>query len=135
MHLLNDLHWVHAARGELAPAGEALGEAIEGWERIGDRAMLADSLNGAVLLATLRGDFDDALAVADRGRELARLLLACGIAVFVLQSVLAKRFTNRMGHRVLSMEELVCGLAIIHYREGWLADGRHDAVIVAERGS
>lgn len=70
--LLNDLHWVHATRGELAAASEALGEAIEGWERIGDHSMLADSLNGAVLLATLRGDFDEALAVAERGRELAR---------------------------------------------------------------
>lgn len=70
--LLNDLHWVHAASGELDAASDALDEAIQGWERIGDHSMLADSLNGAVLLATLRGNFDDALAAADRGRELAQ---------------------------------------------------------------
>lgn len=70
--LLNDLHWVHAARGNLAAARESLDEAIEGWERLGDHSMLADSLNGAVLLATLGGDFDGALSVAARGTELAQ---------------------------------------------------------------
>jgi SAM-dependent methyltransferase len=28
---------------------------------------------------------------------------------------------------------LVSGLKIVHYEEGWLADGRHDAVIVARK--
>jgi SAM-dependent methyltransferase len=28
---------------------------------------------------------------------------------------------------------LVSGLEIVHYEEGWLADGRHDAVIVARK--
>ena len=70
--LLNDLHWVHAARGDLAAARTALGEAIEGWERLDDPSMLADSLNGAVLLATLGGEFDEALSVAADGAELAR---------------------------------------------------------------
>ena len=70
--LWNDLHWVHAARGDLDAASVTLGEAIAAWERAGDRSMLADSLNGAVLLATLRGDFEEALAVAARGDELAR---------------------------------------------------------------
>ena len=70
--LLNDLHWVHAARGDLAKARQALREAIDGWERLGDQSMLADSLNGTVLLATLGGDFDEALSVAAHGAELAR---------------------------------------------------------------
>jgi hypothetical protein len=33
-----------------------------------------------------------------RGRELARLLLICGVCVFVLQGLLAKYFTNRMSN-------------------------------------
>lgn len=70
--LLNDLPWVHAARGDLAAARNALGEAIEGWERLADHSMLGDSLSGAVLLATLGGDFDEALSVAARGTELAK---------------------------------------------------------------
>jgi SAM-dependent methyltransferase len=31
------------------------------------------------------------------------------------------------------LPRLVSGLEIVHYEEGWLADGRHDAVIVAGR--
>ena len=69
--LLNDLHWVQAARGDLAAARDALAEATEGWARLGDSSMLADSLNGAVLLATLGGDFEEARAVAAHGIELA----------------------------------------------------------------
>ena len=70
--LLNDLHWVHASRGDLASSRRALDEAIEVWKRLDDPSMLADSLNGAVLLATLGGDFDEALSVAAEGAELAR---------------------------------------------------------------
>ncbi|MFW2335709.1 MAG: hypothetical protein ACN4IE_18070, partial [Ilumatobacter sp.] len=71
-HLLNDLHWVHAARGDLRAAETTLREAIDCWERRDDQPMLADSLNGAVLLATLRGEFEVATATAARGDELAR---------------------------------------------------------------
>ena len=70
--LLNDLHWVHAARGDLGAADETLREAISCWEQLGDHSMLADSLNGAVLLTTLRGDFEEAAAFAARGDQLAR---------------------------------------------------------------
>ena len=31
------------------------------------------------------------------------------------------------------LPRLVAGLEIVHYEEGWLADGRHDAVVVARR--
>jgi tellurite methyltransferase len=31
------------------------------------------------------------------------------------------------------LPRLVSGLEVVHYEEGWLADGRHDAVIVARR--
>jgi SAM-dependent methyltransferase len=31
------------------------------------------------------------------------------------------------------LPRLVGGLEVLHYEEGWLADGRHDAVIVAKR--
>lgn len=33
------------------------------------------------------------------------------------------------------LPSLVQGLEILHYEEGWLADGRHDAVVVARRRS
>ena len=70
--LLNDLHWVHAARGDLVAARAALTEATGHWERLEEHAMLADSLNGAVLLATLGGDFDEATAFAERDTQLAQ---------------------------------------------------------------
>jgi len=31
------------------------------------------------------------------------------------------------------LPRLASGLDIVHYEEGWLADGRHDAVVVAQR--
>jgi SAM-dependent methyltransferase len=31
------------------------------------------------------------------------------------------------------LPRLVTGLEVVHYEEGWLADGRHDAVLVARR--
>ena len=33
------------------------------------------------------------------------------------------------------LPQLVSELEIVHYREGWQADGRHDAVMVARKGS
>lgn len=42
------------------------------------------------------GALASAIETSRKGRELATVLLICGIVVFVLQSVLAKYFTNRM---------------------------------------
>jgi SAM-dependent methyltransferase len=33
------------------------------------------------------------------------------------------------------LRQLVSGLEIVHYEEGWLADGRHDAVVIARKPS
>lgn len=33
------------------------------------------------------------------------------------------------------LPRLVSGLEVLHYEEGWLADGRHDAVIVARKAA
>lgn len=70
-NLLNDLHWVYATRGDLGEAATLLDEAIGEWDRVGDEAMLIDSLNGAGLLYTLTGDFPAAISAADRGSAIA----------------------------------------------------------------
>lgn len=70
-YVLNDLHWVYATMGDLATAASHLDEAIEEWDRIGNKAMLIDSLNGAGLLRTIMGDFDGARTTAQRGSAVA----------------------------------------------------------------
>jgi DNA-binding SARP family transcriptional activator len=70
-HLLNDLHWAYATRGDLGEAAALLAEAIAEWDRVGNEAMLIDSLNGAGLLFTLTGDFPAAISAADRGSAIA----------------------------------------------------------------
>ncbi len=71
-YVLNDLHWVCATTGDLAAAAAFLDEAIDVWDAAGNDAMLSDSLNGAVLLRTLLGDFDGATHAAERGAAVAR---------------------------------------------------------------
>lgn len=70
-YILNDLHWVYATIGDLAAAARRLDEAIEEWDRVGNEAMLIDSLNGAGLLRTITGDFEGARQAAERGSAVA----------------------------------------------------------------
>ena len=42
-------------------------------------------------------DLTAAIEKSRQGRELANILLIMGVIVFVLQSLLARHFTNRMG--------------------------------------
>ncbi len=65
-----DLHWSYLANGQLDESLESLEEASQIWSRLGDKAMLADSLSCASGLKLLMGDFEG--VVVDSGK--ARLL-------------------------------------------------------------
>lgn len=61
-----DLHWAYLANGQLDESMEALEEASRLWSRLGDKAMLADSLSCASGLKLLMGDFEG--VVVDSGK-------------------------------------------------------------------
>ena len=65
--------------------------------RFVDAAVLAGTLDAAgVKVVTESGALTKEIERSRQGRELARFLLIAGILVFVLQSLLARYFTNRM---------------------------------------
>ena len=70
-YILNDLNWVYCALGDLIPAHRCLEEAISHWRRQGKIPMLLDSLNGAGILYSLVGEFEQAEAAVKEGIELA----------------------------------------------------------------
>jgi tellurite methyltransferase len=86
--------------------------------------------------------FDLVLSVCFSVRQLytpiARLLNPGGTLV-VIQPTVKNLERNAKPAREYLLNEgelpaLVRGLDVVHYEEGWLAEGRHDAVIVARKG-
>ena len=71
-YVLNDLHWVYVALGDFRQAQSCLEEAVERWCVLRNVPMLLDSLNGSGLLYSLIGRFDQALAAAEEGANLAK---------------------------------------------------------------
>jgi len=65
--------------------------------RVVEASILSQTLEltGATVVSQA-GALATAIEQSRQGRELAGLLLMCGIAVFILQSLLARYFTNRM---------------------------------------
>ena len=67
--------------------------------RVVDAAALAGKLDPlGVRVVWQAGALAGAIEESRQGRELAGILLVCGIIAFILQGVLAKYFTNRMSH-------------------------------------
>jgi SAM-dependent methyltransferase len=83
--------------------------------------------------------FDLVLSVCYLNRRLlahAPALMAPGGTLIVIQPTernLERHEKPPQGYLLVEQElpELISGLEILHYEEGWLADERHDAVLVA----
>ncbi len=58
--VLNDLYLPYGQLGRMDEALDALYEARRLWEQLGNKAMLADSLTGLGLIASIGGEIDDA---------------------------------------------------------------------------
>ncbi|MEX2553191.1 MAG: AAA family ATPase, partial [Actinomycetota bacterium] len=65
-----DLHWAYLANGNIDRSLQSLDEASGLWERLGDKAMLADSLSCASGLKLLMGDFEGVIVDAGKARSL-----------------------------------------------------------------
>jgi class 3 adenylate cyclase/tetratricopeptide (TPR) repeat protein len=67
---LLDLHWSYLGNGQMDRSFAALDEAIDLWQQIGDKVMLADSLSCASGLKLFKGDFQGVIADAEEARVL-----------------------------------------------------------------
>jgi hypothetical protein len=89
----------HIAADQDAPAVTVAAnvDPAESNVRVVDAAALANKLEPLGVRVVSKADaLGDAIEEGRQGRELAGFLLACGLIVFILQSLLAKYFTNRM---------------------------------------
>ena len=67
---LLDLHWAYLGSGQMDQSFAALDEAIDLWQQIGDKVMLADSLSCSSGLKLFKGDFQGVIADAEEARLL-----------------------------------------------------------------
>jgi hypothetical protein len=84
---------------ELAVSVAANVDSAESNVRVIDPQALAGTLEPlGVRVVSQTDELATAIKASRQGRELTNILLVIGIVVFILQSVLAKHFTNRMSH-------------------------------------
>jgi tetratricopeptide (TPR) repeat protein len=70
-YLFNDAYPAYLSSGQIARAGEAIEEAVALWRELENLPMLVDGLSSAAYLQTTLGNYEQALAMAQEGYDLA----------------------------------------------------------------